>query len=197
MRLWSLRRTACSARLGGSRRSNDRHRVASGGRPRRSGADRALGRDRGAEADIAGLPADALARLVRARQRLRTRRSGRETVWHRRTYAGRLGRRIYRGCRARRAGRIVEGGSRVCRTDTRILTPPARLRRHPRGDRHVRTHAAHGDGLGQWVLLAARSYKSADIFAGVALLGAIGVVANAMLSLIEARALRWRTSSGS
>ena len=50
------------------------------------------------------------------------------------------------------------------------------------------------DGLGQWVLLAARSYKSADIFAGVALLGAIGLVANATLSLIEARALKWRTS---
>ena len=31
------------------------------------------------------------------------------------------------------------------------------------------------DGLGQWVLLAARAYKSADIFAGVILLGAIGL----------------------
>jgi len=48
------------------------------------------------------------------------------------------------------------------------------------------------DGLGQWVLLAARAYKSADIFAGVILLGAIGFVANASLRLIEARALRWR-----
>lgn len=48
------------------------------------------------------------------------------------------------------------------------------------------------DGLGQWVLLGARAYKSADIFAGVVLLGAIGVVANATLSLVEARALRWR-----
>ncbi len=48
------------------------------------------------------------------------------------------------------------------------------------------------DGLGQWVLLAARAYKSADIFAGVILLGAIGFVANASLGLIEARALRWR-----
>ena len=51
------------------------------------------------------------------------------------------------------------------------------------------------DGLGQWVLLAARAYKSADIFAGVALLGAIGVVANAGLSVVEARALRWRAPS--
>jgi ABC-type nitrate/sulfonate/bicarbonate transport system permease component len=48
------------------------------------------------------------------------------------------------------------------------------------------------DGLGQWVLLAARSYKSADLFAGVMLLGAIGLVANSALSLAEGRLLRWR-----
>ncbi len=48
------------------------------------------------------------------------------------------------------------------------------------------------DGLGQWVLLAARAYRSADLFAGVILLGAIGLVANGVLSLVEARALRWR-----
>ena len=48
------------------------------------------------------------------------------------------------------------------------------------------------DGLGQYVLLAARAYRSADIFAGVILLGLVGVVANAALSAIEARALRWR-----
>jgi ABC-type nitrate/sulfonate/bicarbonate transport system permease component len=44
------------------------------------------------------------------------------------------------------------------------------------------------DGLGQWVLVAARSYRSADIFAGVILLGAIGLVANSALSLVETRA---------
>ncbi|HEY1942072.1 MAG TPA: ABC transporter permease [Roseiarcus sp.] len=48
------------------------------------------------------------------------------------------------------------------------------------------------DGLGQWVLLAARAYRSADLFAGVIVLGAIGLVANGALSLVEARALRWR-----
>lgn len=48
------------------------------------------------------------------------------------------------------------------------------------------------DGLGQWVLLAARAYRSPDIFAGVLLLGAIGVGANGALSLIETRWLRWR-----
>jgi ABC-type nitrate/sulfonate/bicarbonate transport system permease component len=52
------------------------------------------------------------------------------------------------------------------------------------------------DGLGQWVLLAARSYKSADLFAGVMLLGAIGLVANSALSLAEGRLLRWRGASG-
>ena len=45
-------------------------------------------------------------------------------------------------------------------------------------------------GLGQWVLLAARAYKSADIFAGVVLLGATGVVANVALSLVEFAAYR-------
>ena len=52
------------------------------------------------------------------------------------------------------------------------------------------------EGLGQWVLLAARAYKSADIFAGVILLGAIGLLANAALSAIEGRLLRWRGTSG-
>ena len=48
------------------------------------------------------------------------------------------------------------------------------------------------DGLGAWELVAARAYRSPDIFAGVILLGAIGLIANAALSAIEARALRWR-----
>ena len=52
------------------------------------------------------------------------------------------------------------------------------------------------DGLGQWVLLAARAYRSADIFAGVVLLGAIGFCANAALSAIEGRILRWRGTNG-
>lgn len=50
------------------------------------------------------------------------------------------------------------------------------------------------DGLGQWVLLAARAYRSTDLFAGVILLGAIGVVANGLLSIVETRALRWRVA---
>jgi sulfonate transport system permease protein len=49
------------------------------------------------------------------------------------------------------------------------------------------------DGLGQSVLLATRAYKSVDIFAGVALLGAIGVVGNGALLAIESRVLRGRS----
>ena len=48
------------------------------------------------------------------------------------------------------------------------------------------------EGLGSWELVAARAYRSPNIFAGVILLGAIGLVANSALSLVEARALRWR-----
>jgi ABC-type nitrate/sulfonate/bicarbonate transport system permease component len=47
-------------------------------------------------------------------------------------------------------------------------------------------------GLGQAILLAARSFRSADLFAGVALLGAIGLVSNSLLNVVERRALRWQ-----
>jgi ABC-type nitrate/sulfonate/bicarbonate transport system permease component len=47
-------------------------------------------------------------------------------------------------------------------------------------------------GLGAHILLAARGFRSAEIFAGVALLGAIGLVSNGLLGLVEARALRWK-----
>jgi ABC-type nitrate/sulfonate/bicarbonate transport system permease component len=48
------------------------------------------------------------------------------------------------------------------------------------------------DGLGAWELVAARAYRSPDIFAGVILLGAIGLIANSALAAAESRALRWR-----
>jgi ABC-type nitrate/sulfonate/bicarbonate transport system permease component len=48
------------------------------------------------------------------------------------------------------------------------------------------------DGLGHWVLLSARSFRSADLFAGVILLGAIGYVTAQGMSLAERRFLRWR-----
>ena len=47
-------------------------------------------------------------------------------------------------------------------------------------------------GLGQAILLAARSFQSADLYAGVILLGLIGYLSGTMLSLLEARLLRWR-----
>jgi ABC-type nitrate/sulfonate/bicarbonate transport system permease component len=50
------------------------------------------------------------------------------------------------------------------------------------------------DGLGHWVLLSARSFRSADLFAGVILLGAIGYATALAMSIAEQRLLRWRSS---
>jgi sulfonate transport system permease protein len=47
-------------------------------------------------------------------------------------------------------------------------------------------------GLGQMILFAARSYRSAEIFAGVFLLGALGYIFNTILERLEAYFLRWR-----
>ena len=52
------------------------------------------------------------------------------------------------------------------------------------------------DGLGQWVLLAARAFHSADLFAGVMLLGAIGLVGAMALNVLERRLLVWRAPAG-
>ena len=54
---------------------------------------------------------------------------------------------------------------------------------------------ASQSGLGQAVLLAARSFRASDLFAGVLLLGAIGVASNAGLALAERRLLRWQAHS--
>lgn len=51
---------------------------------------------------------------------------------------------------------------------------------------------ASQEGLGTAVMQAARSFRSADLFAGVVLLALIGVCSNAILSLIERRLLRWQ-----
>jgi ABC-type nitrate/sulfonate/bicarbonate transport system permease component len=48
------------------------------------------------------------------------------------------------------------------------------------------------DGLGQWILLAARGFRAAELFAGVMLLGLIGFVSAQLLGLVESRLLRWR-----
>jgi len=50
------------------------------------------------------------------------------------------------------------------------------------------------DGLGHWILLSARSFRSADLFAGVILLGAVGYVTGLAMSSAEKRLLRWRSS---
>ncbi len=47
-------------------------------------------------------------------------------------------------------------------------------------------------GLGSFILEASRSYRSPDLFAGVVVLGAIGLVSNLILSGLEERFLRWR-----
>ena len=48
------------------------------------------------------------------------------------------------------------------------------------------------DGLGNWILLAARSFRAADLYAGVILLGMLGYVSAQILSIAEAKLLRWR-----
>ncbi len=51
---------------------------------------------------------------------------------------------------------------------------------------------ASQSGLGQAILLAARSFRASELFAGIVLLGAIGFAANALLALAERRLLRWQ-----
>jgi sulfonate transport system permease protein len=47
-------------------------------------------------------------------------------------------------------------------------------------------------GLGQAILLAARSFRASELFAGIVLLGAIGFASNALLALAERRLLNWQ-----
>ena len=48
-------------------------------------------------------------------------------------------------------------------------------------------------GLGQTILLASRSFRSADLYAGIILLGAIGFASTLLFDRIERRLLRWRS----
>lgn len=50
------------------------------------------------------------------------------------------------------------------------------------------------DGLGQWILLSARAFRSADLFAGVILLALIGCLTALAMSIFEKRLLKWRSS---
>ena len=47
-------------------------------------------------------------------------------------------------------------------------------------------------GLGQAILLAARAFRASELFAGIALLGALGLASNALLALVERRLLAWQ-----
>lgn len=49
------------------------------------------------------------------------------------------------------------------------------------------------DGLGNWILLAARSFRAPDLYAGVILLGVLGYVSSVLLAAFEARMLVWRS----
>ena len=50
------------------------------------------------------------------------------------------------------------------------------------------------EGLGLHILLAARSYRAPELYAGVLLLGVMGLLSNAALSQVERRLLRWTPS---
>jgi ABC-type nitrate/sulfonate/bicarbonate transport system permease component len=49
-------------------------------------------------------------------------------------------------------------------------------------------------GLGSQILEASRAYRSPELFAGVLVLGMIGLASNIVLSVLEARLLRWRAA---
>lgn len=51
---------------------------------------------------------------------------------------------------------------------------------------------ASQSGLGQAILLASRSFRASELFAGIALLGGIGFVSNTLLSVVEKKLLRWQ-----
>ena len=51
---------------------------------------------------------------------------------------------------------------------------------------------ASQEGLGQAILLAARSFRASELFAGIVLLGLIGFASNALLAKLERRFLKWQ-----
>lgn len=50
-------------------------------------------------------------------------------------------------------------------------------------------------GLGQWIMLASRTFRAADVFSGVMVLGAIGIAVSFLLARLEARLLAWRQAN--
>lgn len=51
---------------------------------------------------------------------------------------------------------------------------------------------ASREGLGQSILAASRSFRSPDLFAGIVILGAIGLAGSRLLSMAERRLLAWQ-----
>lgn len=51
-------------------------------------------------------------------------------------------------------------------------------------------------GLGNWILLAARSFRAPDLYAGVILLGAVGYGSSVLLARVEARLVGARRTRG-
>jgi sulfonate transport system permease protein len=51
---------------------------------------------------------------------------------------------------------------------------------------------ASQQGLGQAILLAARSFRASELFAGIVLLGLIGFASNALLARLERSFLKWQ-----
>jgi ABC-type nitrate/sulfonate/bicarbonate transport system permease component len=49
-------------------------------------------------------------------------------------------------------------------------------------------------GLGQAILLAARAFRASELFAGIVLLGLIGLASNTLLALAERSLLKWQVS---
>ena len=52
-------------------------------------------------------------------------------------------------------------------------------------------------GLGHNIIMAARSFRSADLYAGIIVLGAIGYLTNTALERVEHYVLRWRSDHSS
>jgi sulfonate transport system permease protein len=50
-------------------------------------------------------------------------------------------------------------------------------------------------GIGQNILMAQRSFKTPDLYAGVVVLGAIGFVTSALIQALENRVLSWRNNA--
>jgi ABC-type nitrate/sulfonate/bicarbonate transport system permease component len=73
----------------------------------------------------------------------------------------------------------IFAGARLSLTISLILTIVAEM-------------VAGRTGVGSWIMLSARAFRSPDVFAGVILFGLIGAGSGLLLTLIEARLLRWR-----